>query len=1094
METENGRFIAERIRQLAETTPDARAYTILDDDLNEAARCTYRELAQLATEMASRIRQRVHVGERVVLVFPTGMDFLRALYGCLVAGVIPVPAYPPDSAKGLKKLAHIVSDCGARLVLTDRMLHGMMQKRGIALAGVDIESIDAIEALPNDPAFVPLSPEPDQPAFLQYSSGSTRDPRGVIVTHRMLAHNVDMMRRKFQTDATSIFVCWLPLYHDLGLIGNVLHSLTVGGHTILMSPQTFIRRPENWLKAISEYRGTFSGTPNFGYEYVLQRLGDPSNGGLDLSSWRTAFSGAEPIRAQTIRRFAERYAAAGFNDTTMAPAFGLAETGVFVSAIDPGTRPVIANFSRAHYEQGRAVPAGSCESTVELVGCGWSDHGQSIGIFDPESWRPLTHGEIGIIGISGDHVTPGYWGRDESIHFDWDGARYVNTGDLGFIHNGQLYIAGRKKDVLIVRGRNLYPQDIEAHVEENCPELRAGCSAALSVMEVDEPDAIDLALEVRHKLDAGAADALGRRIRKELAGHFDVPVRRIYLFEPKSLPKTSSGKIQRSRARAEIEAGEIKPLYVLEQEEATASAGSADKTRQDKRPYPHDSDPGYELIRHVLSHHGHRLTDEDWDRSFADIGISSIHVADILVDLEEKLAVTLSEEKLVGLPTLGDLALYVGRIPTGEGRVATPPATRGRGRIEEAGLQNPLRDRITLLGERFQAFKRKGLYAWNPKIERSEGKTVWVGGKPMMNLSSYCSLGLQDHPKLKEAAASALRRWGAGHHGVRPLLGTTSLHEAFEAKLAAFLGCEAAIVYSSGYVTNVSTIDALLEPSDTVLLDEFCHASIYDGCRISGANQARFRHNDLGHLGGLLARHAGRAPLILVDSVFSMEGDVAPLDRLTEIAELSGVPLMIDEAHGFGTIGKTGRGLVEHFGLKPSSVYVRMGTLSKAIGCDGGFVAGEAGLIDYLRHHARGYIFSGASSVGSLGAADAALDVLEEESWRVERLRELAPILRDGLRGAGFDVGASCTHIVPIILGSDELTLRFSLKLRELGLFATPVVYPAVPVGKARLRTCVNSALEPGDIGIALELILRAARELGYRAGELRETSAQAAV
>jgi 8-amino-7-oxononanoate synthase len=384
------------------------------------------------------------------------------------------------------------------------------------------------------------------------------------------------------------------------------------------------------------------------------------------------------------------------------------------------------------------------------------------------------------------------------------------------------------------------------------------------------------------------------------------------------------------------------------------------------------------------------------------------------------------------------------------------------------------------LNERLDEVRSRALYFFNiPVSELQGGAKVLVDGREMAMFSSYSYLGLLGHPRINAAARAALDRFGTGTHGVRTLAGSLTLHQDLEEGLAAWKGTDDAITYSSGYVTNLTTVSSLVGRHDTVFSDKLNHASIVDGCLLSGARFVRFRHNDMDELDARLrqADPAG-ARLVVADAVFSMDGDIVDLPHLTEVCRQHGAWLMVDEAHSLGVLGETGRGLEEHFGL-PGVIDIKMGTLSKTIPSIGGYIAGRADLISYLRHTARAYIFSAALPPPQAAAALEALHVIEEEPGRVQDLRRNSRAFVSGLRQLGLDTLRTQTPIVPILCGSDDRAYEMTRECHRLGVFVTPVVSPAVAPGMARLRATVTAAHTPELIEQALEVFGRAGRAVG---------------
>ncbi|GAB4557920.1 MAG: pyridoxal phosphate-dependent aminotransferase family protein [Anaerolineae bacterium] len=398
----------------------------------------------------------------------------------------------------------------------------------------------------------------------------------------------------------------------------------------------------------------------------------------------------------------------------------------------------------------------------------------------------------------------------------------------------------------------------------------------------------------------------------------------------------------------------------------------------------------------------------------------------------------------------------------------------------EAMARSGLDWRIAEVVKRVEQGQEDGLYYYLQPVEKLEGARVWVDGKPKLMFATYSYLGLLNHPRINRAAQEAIERFGTGTHGVRLLGGTITLHRDLEERIARFKGTDDAITYSSGYVTNVSTISTLVGRNDAVICDKWDHASIVDGCLLSRAEFMRFRHNDMEDLERCLVKTQNRETrLVVVDAVYSMDGDITPLPEVVELCRRYGARLMVDEAHSLGVLGKTGRGIEEHFGME-GAVDIKMGTLSKTIPAVGGYIAADRETITYLKHSARGFIFSAALPPAVCAAAIAAFDVIEEEGAQLRaQLQRNVDHFIGGLRKLGFDTGRTETPIIPVIVGSDENALQMTRLLQENGVFALPVLPPAVPVGTSRIRANVTAAHTEEDIDLALEAFARAGRALG---------------
>ncbi|MCS7247117.1 MAG: aminotransferase class I/II-fold pyridoxal phosphate-dependent enzyme [Anaerolineales bacterium] len=391
-----------------------------------------------------------------------------------------------------------------------------------------------------------------------------------------------------------------------------------------------------------------------------------------------------------------------------------------------------------------------------------------------------------------------------------------------------------------------------------------------------------------------------------------------------------------------------------------------------------------------------------------------------------------------------------------------------------------IQKRIAAMNRRVESIQQQDLYFYNQPIQELRGGArVLVNGREMAMYASYSYLGLVGHPKINQAAKQAIDRFGTGTHGVRTLAGTLTLHRELEETIAAFKHTEDAITYSSGYVTNLTVVSTLVGRGDYVISDKLNHASIVDGCLMSGAKFLRFPHNDMAALENRLRQvPESGTKLVITDAVFSMDGDVINFPKLVELCKKYRAWLMVDEAHSVGVLGERGTGIEEHFGM-PNTIDIKMGTLSKTIPSVGGYVAGSKALIRYLRHASRAYIFSAALPPAQAAAAKAALEVILEEPWRVRKLRENTQLFIQGLKKRGFDTMSTETAIVPILCGSDEAAFRMTRAAQRRDIFVLPVVSPAVPSGLARLRATVTAAHEPDEIEMAMDLLEEAGREVG---------------
>ncbi|ULA61380.1 MAG: Non-ribosomal peptide synthetase [Nitrospira sp.] len=553
--------LTDLLQYRASTTPAQHAYSYLLDGEADEVRWDYGELDRRARAIAAWLQSVGAEGARALLLYPPGLDYIAAFFGCLYAGVVAVPAYPPQRQRGLPRVQAILSDSRAQFVLSTASI-GDMVKRVTIQAG-NYGDFSALQWLNTDRIEPSLERNWTHPqltadtlAFLQYTSGSTGTPKGVKVSHGNLLHNQRAIQESFGHTSDDVIVGWLPLYHDMGLIGNVLQPLYIGAPCILMSPVHFLQKPVRWLSAITKYRATTSGGPNFSYELCARQVTDAQCADVDLRSWTVAFNGAEPVRAATIERFSERFRDCGFRRQAFYPCYGLAESTLLVTGGIKGADPVV--YSPAAASSVQAAHPTSHVRDHRIVGCGRARGGQSIRIVHPDSRVPCADGEEGEIWVSGPSVAQGYWQREEETQATFQATLsasgegpFLRTGDLGLLRAGDVFVTGRLKDLIIIRGRNHYPQDIERTVEECHPSLRAGGCAAFSVTDGAEEQLV-VVQEVDPRARMLDVSAIADAIRQAVAQSHELAVSAIVLVKAGHLPKTSSGKVQRGLCRTQF--------------------------------------------------------------------------------------------------------------------------------------------------------------------------------------------------------------------------------------------------------------------------------------------------------------------------------------------------------------------------------------------------------------------------------------------------------------------------------------------------------------------------------------------------------------
>jgi 8-amino-7-oxononanoate synthase len=842
-----------------------------------------------------------------------------------------------------------------------------------------------------------------------------------------------------------------------------------------MAPATFLQRPLRWLEAMSRYRATTSGAPNFAYDLCVDRTSPEERAQLDLSAWRTSFNGAEPIRVETMTRFTEAFAPSGLRRDVILPCYGLAESTLFVSGGPAQHRGLTFVASRRSLERGALGAPAVDDDALQLAASGAPAREHEVRIVDPETLRAVDDGAIGEIWVSSESVAQGYWKRPGETAATF-GARlagssgsFLRTGDLGAMRDGQLVVTGRLKDVIILQGRNLYPHDLEQAAERSHPDLRPGFGAAFGVEQAGA-EALVLALEVSRHHDRAEDDALFHAVRTALAEAAGVVPGEIVLLKQGTIPRTSSGKIQRRACRA---------AYLSDALDVVARWTDA----------TNGGTPADEHVREFLVSWVQRELHLDAahlgpDTPLVDLGIDSLAAARLTVAHESRLGTRLDPAELWKEPTLGALVARLGSI--------APDRARWNGVAHSTPERAPAEpDRVTdvaewpevrALRERLGQLEANGIES--PFFHVHEGVTgahAEIGGRQVINFANYNYLGLSGDSDVTRAAQQAIARWGSSVSASRVVSGERPVHAALEREIARFLGVDAAIAYIGGHPANVSTISHLLGSDDVVLCDALMHNSAVQGAEFSGARRLTFPHNDWRELDAMLGRvrERHRRALVLIEGAYSADGDAPDLRRFVEVKERHAALLMVDEAHSIGVLGATGRGIAEEAGVDPRRVDIWMGTLSKSLASCGGYIAGSAALVEYLKYTSPGFVYSVGMPPSNAAAALAALRKLQAEPWRVRVLRERAAYFLARCREEGLDTGASGgTAVIPVIVGDSLRAARLSAMLLDAGINVQPMVAPAVPNDGARLRFFISCEHTQEELETTVQRLVTAIRLL----------------
>lgn len=742
----------------AQHQPDKLAYTFLLDGEEDAAELTYSQLDQSARKIAVWLQANTDKGERALILHPPGLDYIAAFMGCLYAGVIAVPAYPPRiNNRPMPRLQAIVADAQARVALTtERILESIERRFDQApdLASLRWLATDDFVA---EGEWVETAVSATDLAFFQYTSGSTAAPKGVMLTHGNLLHNLGLISAYFECGDDEHGVIWLPPYHDMGLIGGILEPLYRGFPVTLMSPVAFLQKPVRWLRAISERRGTQSGGPNFAFDLCVDKITPEQCHGLDLSSWRVAFNGAEPVRAETIQRFTEAFAPYGFRPEAFYPTYGMAEATLLISGSVVADLPqtlVVDRVSLGRHEVETAVIDSTNAQT--LVGSGRILAEQTVLIVDPETNRALADSEIGEIWAASPSIAQGYWHKPEATersfkaHLADGSGPFLRTGDLGFMREGQLYVTGRLKDLIIIRGRNHYPQDVEQTVADCHPAFARDGGAAFSV-DIAGEERLVVVQELEREYRKTAVSELSQAARKAIAAEHSLELYALALLSPLRIPRTSSGKIKRHACRAGYLNNTLNPIAVWKKDEDEIRDQRFEtQVTESKSSVSHLPSPGSKTAAEVEDWLIDRLAKQlklaqnqiDAAQPFDSYGLDSLVAIELSGELGRWLGRDLPGNLLLDYDSIAALAAHLGKGAREQGSrgEAVPPRSPAPlpPPIAHPQVAHPFTAYVNpYLGELLEQFKMdkrfvraEGCWLWDDRGERYLDFIAMYGALP----------------------------------------------------------------------------------------------------------------------------------------------------------------------------------------------------------------------------------------------------------------------------------------------------------------------------------------------------------------------------
>ena len=1074
----------DRLRYWAAAQPEKIAYRFIGGD-GEIKTLTFAELDHQAKAVAAMLVSKGYAGKRALMMYPPGLEFIVAFFGCHYAAVTPIPAFPPRRNRNMARIGAISDDAQASVAISVTSVIKSCEKwikdsPGLQrIPWLPTESVAAEFA--ND--WVKPKASLDDLGLIQYTSGSTGSPKGVMLSHRNLIANCRMITRAFQTGRFKGSICsWLPTYHDMGLVGGILNPMYCGTEDNLMSPVAFLTRPIRWLRAISEYKSIASGGPNFAYAWCTMKINEEDCEGLDLSNWKVAFNGAEPVSAAVMERFTEKFAPYGFNPEAFYPCYGMAETTLIVTGGSDEEAPIVRPFDKYELVEHRVLPIDeNHENARRLVGCGKVLEEEEVLIVHPENHTPLPDDKIGEIWINSPSCGLGYWQREQETQETFrarlkpdNGKYYVRSGDLGFMDRGELFVTGRLKDMIIVRGANRYPQDIENTVELCHPLTRSGGAAAFSVTRWDR-EHLAIVCEIERSRAKDNWESVIKSIRKSVALEHDLPPDAIVLVRAHSVPKTSSGKVQRHACKRNFENGEdihVIARWCLWEETQNSESNNEYAPAEIDGETLADSELAPEVVQAVIEQVRAALTDKtqtvEIDTNILELGLDSLARLDVAQSLERAFGGKIPEHVLQDIETVREVATAIQKYAgTKKTNGEVPESFYKLEKMPEFMRLQSLRNRIEDSGIR------------NPFFSVHDGRisdTTEIDGKQLISYASYNYLGLSGDPEVNLSAKNAIDDFGTSVSASRIVSGEKTIHKELEKELSHFLGVEDVITFPGGHACNESVIGHLVGRGDLILHDSFAHNSLIQGAMLSGAQRRPFEHNNWEDLENILRSCRGeyRRVLIIIEGLYSMDGDYPNLPKFVEIKKRYKAWLYLDEAHSIGTLGDTGRGLGEVYDVKRGDIECWMGTLSKSFGSCGGYVGGSRSLIEYLRYTTPGYVFAAGMPPANAGAALGSLRSLQKRPELVAQLQSNARLFLSLAKKAGLDTGmAQGTAIIPIITGHSLKALRLSEALYDHGINAQPILYPAVPEKETRVRIFMTAAHTEEQIRDSVEILAR---------------------
>lgn len=1083
--------------------PNLEIYTFLNETTEE--KLNFLALSTKVDSVINLLNAYCEVGDRAILVFKPGLDFIAGFLACLLSGVVAVPIYPVGKNKTkYETLYRVINDCQPRCILTDSFVSVHLKDHEFPYdIQCPVVSTDTISIKSNKPNY--YSAKLADIAFLQYTSGSTGNPKGVIITHKNLLANQRQIQSVSGHNSNCIGVSWLPPYHDMGLIGGILQPLFVGFPVILMAPATFVAKPLKWLQAISDYQATTSCAPNFAFDLCVKRISAEQAASLDLSRLSVLFNGAEPISLTTVNAFSDHFRNSGFKKEAFLPCYGMAETTLIVS----GRRGIEAiNVSGEALTQRTSKHSEKAKATSQFISCGYPVNGLDVAVVNSNTGERVPAEQISEIWVTGSNVAAGYWNKPELsketfyASLKGDDRRWLKTGDLGFMHDKQLFISGRQKELIIIRGRNYYPQDIENIPSEHFKEIKANSVAAFSIKpKVNSDDtnigtheeqlAIVCELE-RNALRGADYQELCMAINKQITNKFEIQAYSIVLIKPASMPKTTSGKIRRIECSKQFLAGSLPSVHQWDNPILHAPRRKTCEPVNSLSSAASPQDVLGAWMQSCLAGHLNVAEPVDLSQRFEDFGMDSLQAASFIGDISEHIGFDIRIDILSEYQTISDLSRYLSSICAIKQGLAQLKDTEKQQMLTMIEQSAKQKERFSLanIPEKFYRFSEypphKALIRRNtlldavkvnpffPIINGANNNYITIANRNYINFSSNDFLGLNNHPEVINEVLLKIKELGTSVSASRLVSGEKALHRELEAKITSLINTEAAMVFVGAATTNVSTIGHLFNKNDLVLYDELSHESLTQGVELSHATARPFKHNDFHELEKLLRKFRERYEkvLIFVEGLYSMDGDTPNLKEFIRIKKEYKCWLMVDECLSIGVLGATGGGISEEQAIDPVDVDIWMGGLSKAFASCGGYIAGKHELVNYLKYTCPGFVFTTGISPANAAAASRAISVIKDNHEPVTNLRKNALLFLKLAQEKRLNTGrCEGFSIVPIIVGDSQRCIEIYKGLLEDGINVQPILYPAVAEGSARFRFSLTALHTEEQIKFAINCL-----------------------